>query len=389
MIMVYDRNLSDKARNLIGKAERKNLMGRFDEARELAQKAINALESEDCKDYYKTLAWAYFFIKNNRKCIEYLEKEICASKQWRKEYYQTDEAYMYGSRFLDASISADEKELMELKSGWLTQRTAHHPRLEETATLVAFDLDGTLLQMKGYSWGYISKMLGVDEKKEEGFEAEYRIGNTDYAKWVSQVLELYKQGGLNRRHLEDWVSKISLVPGARETIDELKKRGKKIALISGSLDFLANAFFPDGTFDHTHINRVYFNSTGTLSDWIATPYGSDLAKRQGLLEICKPKKIVRYERNKNWEKIHEEWKDRLDLMYSMWGPDDDGLTKVVTDYPGYQLHRIVYVGDNDNDVEVAKSAGMAIAVNSESKKLKGVCEVSVNGDLRGILEFIG
>ncbi len=386
--MVYNRNIHDNAYNLFKKATQRNLMGKFDEARELAQKAIDMLEASDSKSYCETLASMYFFIGNPIMFEKYILKEIKSLKDSRREYAKTDESYHYGSRYLDVHIARLERSLEYdnshfWKAGYANKIVEQMPLIEVTSTLVAFDLDGTLLQMKGYSWGYISKMLGVDKKREEEFEAEYRKGNINYAMWASQILELYKQRGLNRRHLENWVSKISLVSGARETIDELKKKGKKIALISGSLDFLANAFFPDGTFDYAHINRVHFNSIGELGTWETTKYGSDKSKAEGLREICEPK---------------VEWIKRdppLPISMRLWdicGNDEENefdfnFEQVV--YPGHQLHRTIYVGDNDNDVEVAKSSGMAIAINSESEKLKGVCEVSVNGDLREILEFIG
>lgn len=385
---MYNRQLMDDARHLLVNANRKNLMGKFDEAKELAQKAIDTLETEDCKDYYKELAWLYFFIGNNGKSIAYLEKDISASKRRRKEYTKTDEAYRYGSRFLDASISVDENELTELKSGWLTSRTAHHYRLGETAMLVAFDLDGTFLKMNGCSWDYLTKALNLESEAKK-IEEEYRRGNLQYVQWANSVFALYQQKGLNKKHLEDLIRNISIAPGALETIQQLKEKGKKIALISGSLNYLVNAFFPEGTFDNIHINKVHFNSTGELSTWEATPYGDGRYKEAGLREICEPKKIISYKRNENWDRIHKEWKDHLDVFFGEWGPDDDGLTKIVTDYPGHQLHRTIYVGDNENDVEAAESAGMAIALNSKSKKLKDICEVSVTGDVTRILEYIG
>lgn len=388
MIMVYDRNLHDNVYNLFKKATKKNLMGRFNEARELAQKAIDMLETSNCEDYYETLAKLYFFIGNPLMFEKYTLQEIKSLEESRRRYAKTDEFYHYGSRYLDAHIERLEKSLEFdnhhfLRFGSANKITEQLPHINKTSTLVAFDLDGTLLQMNGYSWNHISKILGVDEKEEKKIEAEYREGNINYAEWASQILELYKQQGLNKKHLEDLISKISLVPGAKETIEELKTRGKKIALISGSLDFLVNAFFPEGTFDQIHINNMHFNSTGELSTWGTTKYGSDIFKAEGLREICEPK---------------VEWIRRdpsLPISIRLWdicGNDEENkfdfnFEQVV--YPGHQLNRTIYVGDNDNDVEVAKIAGMAIAVNSKSEKLKSVCEVSVEGDLRDILEYIG
>jgi len=373
--MVYNRNLHDDAYNLFKKATKRSLMGRFDEARKLAQEAIDMLEASNSENYCETLAGMYFFIENHAMFRKYTRKEIKRLKEPRRKYARTNEANHYGSRYLDACIDRLEKSLI----------VKQMPYIDETSTLVAFDLAGTLLQMKGYSWEYISKMLGVDKKKERKLEAGYRKGRIDYSEWASQILELYKQKGLNKKHLEDLVSKIVPVQGARETIDELKKRGKKIALLSGSLDFLVNAFFPEGTFDYIHINKVHFNSTGKLSTWETTKYGSDKFKAEGLREICEPR-VGCIRRDPPLPFSMRLWdicgNEEIDA-----GNEFDFNFKEVF-YPGHKLHRTIYVGDNDNDVEVAKCAGMAIAVNSESKELKSVCEVSVDGDLRSILDYI-
>lgn len=370
--MVYDKILLENARKLFQKAKKRNLMGRFNEAREIAVQAIGMIEPNASDSYFDFLSYVYYFLGDTTTTLRYLAKEIRDLEEGRRRYGKTDEAYHYGSRYLDAHI-----DMLRGKS------FQNSPKIGTTSTLVVFDLDGTLLQMNGYSWDYLSRMLGVNKEEEKKLEEEYKRRDIDYREWAGKVLALYKRHGIKKRHLDELIRNISIAPGAIETIEELKKRGKKIALISGSLDYLADAFFPKGTFDYVHINRIFFDSDGNLIGWETTPYGDGIYKYRGLHEICEPKTIINYKRKPNFV-------ERPYAPYAgMFEPDDDGLEKLVTREPGHLFHRTVFVGDNDNDYEIAEAAGMAIAVNSSSEKLKSVCEISVNGDLRGILEYIG
>ena len=54
-----------------------------------------------------------------------------------------------------------------------------------------------------------------------------------------------------------------------------------------------------------------------------------------------------------------------------------------------KLVEVVTVGDEENDLELAKISGLSIAFNSNSKDLKKACDVVIdNNDLREILEHI-
>ena len=49
----------------------------------------------------------------------------------------------------------------------------------------------------------------------------------------------------------------------------------------------------------------------------------------------------------------------------------------------------MFVGDHDNDVEIAKTAGFSIAFNSKSEKLNDAVDVVIRKkDLKEILNYI-
>jgi phosphoserine phosphatase len=56
---------------------------------------------------------------------------------------------------------------------------------------------------------------------------------------------------------------------------------------------------------------------------------------------------------------------------------------------GVPLAATVYVGDNVNDVEVMRRAGLAVAFEPKHPSVSEVAHATVRGDLRGLLEILG
>ncbi len=66
----------------------------------------------------------------------------------------------------------------------------------------------------------------------------------------------------------------------------------------------------------------------------------------------------------------------------------DGLKELARCH-GIPLSSTLFVGDNDNDVWIAKAAGRAIAFNCKSDALRNVCHTEVvEKDLRILAQFI-
>ncbi len=71
-----------------------------------------------------------------------------------------------------------------------------------------------------------------------------------------------------------------------------------------------------------------------------------------------------------------------------------GITKahglqVVCDYLGIRTDEVVAIGDAPNDIDVLKTAGLAVAMGNAAEEIKGICDVVVaDNDHLGVLEAI-
>ncbi len=134
--------------------------------------------------------------------------------------------------------------------------------------------------------------------------------------------------------------------GAKETINELKKKRLKLAIISGSLNIVLEHLFPNYKkyFDYVLINKIFFDKKGKISRTNFTAYDEE-KKILGLKKIAKNEKI--------------------------------------------KLEKCVFVGDHKNDVHIAKESGLSISFNSKSKELDKVCDIVIKKkDLREVLKYI-
>ena len=210
--------------------------------------------------------------------------------------------------------------------------------------LVCFDLDGTLIDNTIFVWQTLHDYFRTDKgKRKEAFE-KAMTGEISYEEWFYHDLELFKERGATRSKILDAISPLRLMPGALETLRELKQRGLKLAVISGSLDIVLDKLLPDHDFDHVLINRLLFDDQGHISGGVPTKF--DMAnKATGLATIAARENIP--------------------------------------------LESCVFVGDNFNDISAMRAAGLGIAFNCRSEELAQVADVVIRGkDLRGILQHV-
>ena len=210
--------------------------------------------------------------------------------------------------------------------------------------LVCFVLDGTLIDETEYIWLTIYEHLGVDLNETQKTAKKFWAKEITYEEWCQSDLNFLKQKNMHLKHFKDIAQKLKVMKGAIETVAELKKRGIKIAVISGSVDIIVDLLFPKNTFDYLLINKIVFDKKGFVQEIIPTLYDCD-EKATGLLMLCKKEKISTKE--------------------------------------------CVFVGDNKNDVSAAKAAGLAISFNSKSAELDNNCKVVIKKkDLRETLKHI-
>ena len=212
--------------------------------------------------------------------------------------------------------------------------------------LVAFDVDGTLVHhAEGKTvWEILNRRFtGSDDQNIARWDL-YKRGKLSYAEWVTLDIDSWRSAGATRDDIVASFGELSLVDGARDTLVELKSRGARLAVISGTLDLLLDTLFPDHPFDEVYTNRVVFDADGLISHWHATPFDMD-GKGIALRSIA----------------LRE-------------------------DIP---LSRCAFVGDHANDLAAARLAGFSIAFNPKSAELEAAASAVVRSrDLRDILGYL-
>lgn len=212
--------------------------------------------------------------------------------------------------------------------------------------LVAFDVDGTLVHHgEGKTvWELLNfRFTGSDDQNVKRWEL-YKQGKLSYAEWVALDIGSWRDAGATRDQLVSSFGELALIDGARETLNELKAGGARLAVISGTLDLMLDALFPDHPFDEVYTNKIAFEPDGRISHWHATPFDMD-GKGIALRSIA----------------LRE-------------------------DIP---LARCAFVGDHANDLAAARLAGCSIAFNPKSAELEAVASAVVRShDLRDILPHL-
>lgn len=211
--------------------------------------------------------------------------------------------------------------------------------------LVIFDVDGTLVDDTVFVWETLHRHFGSDPVAIRAAMEDYLAGRISYADWFAHDIHTLKKGGATRATIDQALTGMRLMDGALETIAALTAAGARVAVISGSLDLVLTRFFGEQLpFSDVFINRIGFDAAGEIVSWTPTPYDMD-HKAEGLLELSR----------------------RYDL------PPE----------------RIAFVGDNFNDVSIARLAGRSVAFNAKSKRLMAVATVTLlERDLRLTLPFL-
>lgn len=130
--------------------------------------------------------------------------------------------------------------------------------------LVIFDVDGVLVKIKS-SWEYLHShygVLGEARRLKQMFEA----GEIDYQRWMDEDIGLWirAKGKIKREELLAVLGSVELEDGAVEVARWLKRRMKKIALLSSGLDLLVSRVASELGADAWMANRLLFDRSGLL-----------------------------------------------------------------------------------------------------------------------------
>lgn len=212
--------------------------------------------------------------------------------------------------------------------------------------LICFDVDGTLIDDTTFIWQTLHDAIGTDPQERDEWATAFWNKEITYEQWAGHDIDMWQRKGVNRQQMITYIDDLKPMLGSQETLLALKTAGHDLGVISGSLDIALERAFPESIafFEHIFLNRLIFDEDGVLQGIKATPFDID-HKADGLVEMSRRTNI----------------------------PMSD----------------TVFIGDNFNDVSVAKIAGLSLAFNCKSHELAAVSDHVISGkDLRSILPLI-
>lgn len=200
--------------------------------------------------------------------------------------------------------------------------------------LIAFDFDNVLVD--GESLDEVAKLVDSEDEIIE-LTRKAMEGDISFETSLRERMNLLK--GVSLENIERVTKKMPLMEGAEETILELKKRGYKLATITGNFEIITNRL-KDLDIDYIFCNQLH-DEDGKLTGEISGPLIVEGSKGEVLQELM----------------------------------DQEGL----------KAAECAAVGDGANDIPMLEKAGLSIAFNAKPA-LKEVADVVVEGkDLREIL----
>lgn len=139
--------------------------------------------------------------------------------------------------------------------------------------LVAFDLDGTILQGANfrYSWKAVWEYLGFDDEIRTKLYDRHMDDplNYTYGEWCKDCVTHFIDKGFCRDDVAKIIkkNKIRLAPGVRPTLEVLKAQGIYTVIISGGIDTFLEVSFKqkiEKLFDRVYINKFEYDHDNKL-----------------------------------------------------------------------------------------------------------------------------
>jgi phosphoserine phosphatase len=213
--------------------------------------------------------------------------------------------------------------------------------------LICFDVDGTLVRHPSGKviWEILNRRFTGDDSVNAERHRWYDEGKITYPQWVEMDVQGWIDARATRSEIVDAIREFEHFDHAHRTLYELRRRGARLAVISGTLDVVIDTMFPEHPFDDVYSNRLLFDDRGRLTGWRATPF--DLhGKPVALRELSKKHAV--------------------------------------------ELTRAAFVGDGANDIPMVGVAGCVVAFNPRSRELEQRANHVVREpDLSRLLDLIG
>jgi phosphoserine phosphatase len=184
--------------------------------------------------------------------------------------------------------------------------------------LVAFDMDGTLIEDDS-CWGVIHRHFGTHAQAIANLRA-YERGKIDYVEFMRRDIALW-QPRPHISQIEKILEGLQPTPSAVDVIQEIRKRGYQLAMITGGIDVLAHRIAKQLGIPYVVANGLATDDRGYLTG-------------EGIFHV---EPCLKHE---TLAKLAEE--------------------------RGATLDECVAVGDSKYDINFLKHAGLAVAIGNDS-----------------------
>ena len=204
--------------------------------------------------------------------------------------------------------------------------------------IVVFDMDGVLVDVKS-SWQFVHEAFGKNNLRNL---KKYESGEMTYGQLVESDIALWGHVHLDR--IKNILTKIPVMPGAKQTFECLRNACFKTALISAGISILAERLQATLGLDYVFANEVLADQQGFLTG-------------DGVVAVILLEKL----------KVLNELSTR----------------------EGFSLAECAVVGDSSYDIPMFRKAGLSIAFNSEEKNVQKAADIIIEKkDLQEILPYL-
>jgi phosphoserine phosphatase len=160
--------------------------------------------------------------------------------------------------------------------------------LKTEIVLASFDMDGTLLEHDS-SWVAIHRHFGTTKNGEASLKL-YGEGKIDYREFMRRDISSWPKG-VTREEIDQILSEYKVRNEAPHTLEELRRRGIKTALVTSGIDMLAEKVANELRIDHWVANGLRFGRDGVVlpeGRGRVDPTRKDLAYKRLLKRIGVP-----------------------------------------------------------------------------------------------------
>jgi len=131
-----------------------------------------------------------------------------------------------------------------------------------------FDLEGTLVKGET-AWTLVRDKFGVSKEVDEEYQKLYDDGKIGFEEWRRKLAEIWTLAKVKKDDFKEILKDYNLVEGAKELIEGLKKKGFKIAIITGAISLFADMVGEDLGADSVFSGHEFvFDEEGYFKDII-------------------------------------------------------------------------------------------------------------------------